>query len=759
MTREKYAIIKTEQIFADMLEVLQMDEVQGTIYDVVFRNEQNGYTVLELEQDKELHTLVGYFSFLNIGETIRAFGKWVQHPDYGNQFKVETYSSVTPATANGIEKYLASGLIPGIGPHTAKKLVEKFGLDTLDIIQYNPDRLTEVEGIGQKKAEKIFEAFQEQKELKDIMIFLEQYGIGPAYAVRIYKTYGADTIKEIKDNPYKLADDVFGIGFKMADKVALSMGISKSSQHRVASGTRYVLNQYHGNGHTFVPQAELVRTASALLEVDETRVEDTIVKLFIEKKLVVENISDIKGVYSVPFFKAESGAAGRLTQLLHYKISPLDVDMDSEIEAVEKAEGIELAEKQRMAVKEALSQGILVITGGPGTGKTTTIKTIINILEKQGLDVLLAAPTGRAAKRMQEATGRDAKTIHRLLEFGYGDNEEEMFFQKNEDSPLECDVIIVDEVSMIDILLMNNLLKAIAEGTRVILVGDVDQLPSVGPGNVLRDIIESGVLPVVRLDEIFRQAESSMIVVNAHKINRGETPVISSKNSDFFLIRQESQEDIVSTIIELCTERLPKYTGLDFYEGIQVLSPMKKGLCGVLNLNQELQKALNPQGRDKAEKPHREAVFRVGDKVMQIKNNYKMKWQSILDFDKEGEGVFNGDLGTIMDMDTEEQYLEVLFDRERMVRYDFSMLDELEHAYALTVHKSQGSEFPVLVMPLTFGPPMLMTRNLLYTGLTRAKSMVVLVGKDRFLQQMIKNNHITTRHSGLKERLGRWNYD
>ena len=735
-----------------------MEEVQGTIYEVVFRNEQNGYTVLELEQDKELLTLVGYFSFINIGETIKAYGKWVQHPDYGNQFKVETYTSVTPATVNGIEKYLASGLIPGIGPHIAKKLVEKFGLDTLDVIQYSPDRLIEVEGIGQKKAEKIFEAFFEQKELKDIMMFLEQYGIGPAYAVRIYKTYGANTINEIKENPYKLADDIFGIGFKMADRVALSMGVSKASEYRTASGTRYVLNQYHGNGHTFVPQEELVRTAAALLEVDETSVEDTILKLFIDKKLVVENVGDIKGVYAVPFFKAESGAARRLMQLLYYKIPPLDVDMDKEISEVERAEGIELAEKQRIAVKEALTQGILVITGGPGTGKTTTIKTIINLFEKQGLEVLLAAPTGRAAKRMQEATGRDAKTIHRLLEFGYGDSDEEMFFQKNEESPLECDVIIVDEVSMIDILLVNNLLKAIAEGTRVILVGDVDQLPSVGPGNVLRDIIESGVLPVVTLDEIFRQAESSMIVVNAHRINRGEAPVVSSKNSDFFLIRQESQESIVSTIIELCTERLPKYTGLDFYDGIQVLSPMKKGLCGVLNLNQELQKALNPKGSNKAEKPHRDTVFRVGDKVMQIKNNYRMKWKSINNSEKEGEGEFNGDLGTIMEIDNEEQNLEVLFDRERLVKYDFTMLDELEHAYALTVHKSQGSEFPVLVMPLTFGPPMLMTRNLLYTGLTRAKSMVVLVGKEKFLQQMIGNNHITTRYSGLRGRLDKLDF-
>lgn len=521
----------------------------------------------------------------------------------------------------------------------------------------------------------------------------------------------------------------------------------------MASGTRYVLNQYHGNGHSFVPQEELVRASAVLLGVDETSVEDTLVKLFIDKKIVIETIGDIRAVYAVPFFKAESGTARRLVQLSYYSIPPLDVDIDEEISAIEKEEGIELAENQRNAVREAASKGILVITGGPGTGKTTTIKTIITLFEKKGLNVLLAAPTGRAAKRMQEATGREARTIHRLLEYGYGESDEEAFFQKNEDSPLECDVIIIDEVSMIDILLMNNLLKAIAEGTRVIFVGDIDQLPSVGPGNVLRDIIESNVLPVVRLNEIFRQAETSMIIVNAHRINRGEPPVISSKNTDFFLIRQEKQEDIVSTIIELCSERLPKFTGMDFYEGIQVLSPMKKGICGVLNLNKELQKSLNPQKNNKNEKPYREAVYRVGDKVMQVKNNYKMKWQSITDFEKEGEGVFNGDLGTIISIDNEEQYIEVIFDNERMVRYDFSMLDELEHAYALTVHKSQGSEFPVLVMPITFGPPMLLTRNLLYTALTRAKSMVVMVGKEKYLAQMINNNHITKRHSGLKGRL------
>ncbi len=730
-----------------------MDEIIGVVLEIVFRNDQNGYTVLELEEAGEMFTVVGCFSYINVGERIKAYGKWIQHPDYGKQFKLENYSIVAPSTLSSIEKYLASGLIAGIGQHTAKKLVEKFGLDTLDIIQYNPDRLTEVEGIGGKKAQKIAEAFQEQKELKDIMLFLEQYGIGPSYAVRIYKAYGQATIAEIKENPYKLADDIFGIGFKMSDRVALTMGISHSSEYRLSSGTKFVLNDFHANGHTYVPEGELVSAASSLLGVGEGLIADIIVKMFIEKKLVVEQLGDIRAVYSVPFFKAEAGVTRRLIQFARGTVPEINIDIDKEITKLEQEEGIGLAENQRLAVKESIQQGILVITGGPGTGKTTTIRTIIRLFEKNDLNIMLAAPTGRAAKRMQEATGRDAKTIHRLLEYGFGDDDEEMFFQKNEDSPLECDAIIVDELSMIDILLMNNLLKAIADGTRVILVGDVDQLPSVGPGNVLRDIIESGVVPVVRLNEIFRQAGESMIVVNAHKINKGELPLLNAKDKDFFFIRQEEQQGIVGTIINLCSERLPNFSGLNFFDGIQVLSPMKKGDCGVINLNNRLQAVLNPPEHKKAEKQYRDVTFRVGDKVMQTKNNYKMKWQSILNLEKEGEGIFNGDMGMIINIDNEELFIEVVFDNDKLVRYDFALLDELELAYALTVHKSQGSEFPILVMPITFGPPMLLTRNLLYTALTRAKQLVVLVGKEKYISQMINNNFITKRYSGLKGRL------
>ncbi|OGO77299.1 MAG: AAA family ATPase [Clostridiales bacterium GWB2_37_7] len=730
-----------------------MDEIQGTIYDVVFRNEQNGYSVIELECERSLITAVGYFAYVNIGETIKLYGTWVQHPDYGRQFKMETYNTVTPSTLYGIEKYLASGLIAGIGPHTAKKIVEKFGMDTFDIIQYYPDRLSEVEGIGSKKAAKIFEAFQEQKELKDIMMFLEQYDISPTYAVKIYKTYGANTIAEIKENPYKLADDIFGIGFKMSDRIALAMGIPMDSEYRISSATKYSLNWFHGNGHTYAPQEELCRITAELLGVEEEVISENIIKLFINKQLVVETLGDMRAVYSTTFYKSEAGVSRRLLQLRLYNPSKLNGDVEEELQKLENSQGITLAENQRTAVKEAMNNGVLVVTGGPGTGKTTTIKTIIDLLERKGMSVLLAAPTGRAAKRMQEATGKEAKTLHRLLEFGYGESDEEMFFQKNEDSPLECDAIIVDEVSMIDIILMNNLLKAVAEGTRLVLVGDVDQLPSVGPGNVLRDIIDSESVPVVRLNEIFRQAQESLIVVNAHKINNGEAPILDQKQKDFFFMKQDEQGAIVSTIVELCRERLPKYYKTSFMEGIQVLSPMKKGPCGIISLNIELQKILNPEAPDKKEKQFRDFTFRVGDKVMQVKNNYKMKWQSIVDFEKEGEGVFNGDIGVIINIETEEQIIEVVYDNEKLVRYDFALLDELELAYALTVHKSQGSEFPILVMPVTFGPKMLLTRNLLYTALTRAKQTVVLVGSEKYVHQMITNNHITKRYSGLKTRL------
>ena len=625
--------------------------------------------------------------------------------------------------------------------------------NSLDIIEYHPQKLIEVPGIGEKRMQKIHEAFLDQRELKEIMLFLEQYNVSPAYAVRIYKSYGKDTIKAIRENPYNLSEEVFGIGFKMADKIALSMGIDPDSEYRIASGTYYVLNRYHQNGHSYIPQNTLMEAASDLLKVPIGSIENIMLQLLMDRKIVVEDMEDIKVVYSIAFYRAEMGVTRRLISLFNYPIDVEEENIDEEISQVEKDEGIDLAENQREAVAEAVRNGVLVITGGPGTGKTTAIKSILRLFEKRGLSILLCAPTGRAAKRMQEATNREAKTIHRLLEYGYGDKEDNMFFQKNDDSPLEADLVIIDEVSMVDILLMNNMLKAIAEGTRLILVGDVDQLPSVGPGTVLKDIIESEKVKVVRLDEIFRQAQESMIVVNAHKINKGEMPTLDSRDKDFFFIRENNPQAILEEIKGLCKERLPKYSGCDFFEGIQVLSPMKKGLCGVVNLNIELQKALNPPNPTKKEKSTRETIFREGDKVMQIKNNYNMQWQSLLDSDSEGEGVFNGDMGIISKIDNEEQFLEVVFDGDRIVRYEPSDLYELQLAYAITVHKSQGSEFPVLVMPILSGPPMLMTRNLLYTALTRAKQMVVLIGREKYIQSMVRNNYVTKRYSGLRYRL------
>ena len=734
-----------------------MEELEGIIHDVVFRNEQNGYTVLEMEVEESLATVVGFFVNVNSGENIKVTGKWVQHPDYGEQFKAESYQVMQPATLLGIERYLASGIVEGIGPHIAKKMVEKYGMETLDIILYDYKKLTKIEGIGEKKAIKIYEAFQEQRDLKEIMIFLEQYGIGPTHAVKIYKTYGANTKNEIKANPYKLVEDIFGISFQMADKVAMSLGISESSEYRISSAVKYILNDFHGYGHTFMPEEKLINAVSQLLEISNPYIEDVLFKMFLDKSIVIEKNREINAVYSMAFYKAESGTAIRLMKLTKYLTPESDDELQAEIKRAEQEEGIELAENQRKAVREAIQNGVLVITGGPGTGKTTAIKTIIRLFTDRGFKVMLAAPTGRAAKRMQEATGKEAKTIHRLLEYGFGSDDQDMFFQKNEDSLLECDVIIVDEVSMMDILLMNSLLKAIAEGTKLILVGDVDQLSSVGPGNVLRDIIESNAISIVRLDEIFRQARQSMIVVNAHKINQGELPVLNEKEKDFFFVRKENQNEIAEAVVDLCRKRLPNYTKTNIFEGIQVISPMKKGMCGIQNLNNELQKQLNPFKAGKEEKKVGDTIYREGDKVMQIKNNYNIRWYVLNDFEKEGLGIFNGDMGMIQKIDNNNGYMDIIFDSEKLVKYDFSMLEELELAYALTVHKSQGSEFSVVVMPITYGPPMLMTRNLLYTALTRAKTLVVLVGSERYLAQMVANNFITKRFSGLLEKLEKYN--
>ncbi|NLV76584.1 MAG: ATP-dependent RecD-like DNA helicase [Tissierellia bacterium] len=723
--------------------------LEGMVEEIIFRNELNSYTVATLDTFDGKATIVGYAPLINVGETVKVEGEWIYHPNYGEQLEITNIWTVTPSTVNGIEKYLSSGLIPHIGPKTAKRIVDRFGLDTLDIIQYNPEKLKEIEGIGDKKLKKIVEAFEEQGEIRDIMVFLQQYDITPNYSIRIYKKYGKDTIKIISQNPYKLSEDIFGIGFKTADKIAQKMGIDKNSPYRIEGGIRYTLMKYAGAGHSYVPKNELIQSTAQLLELEEYLVEGSLQDLAIKGTIHISTIDDQVLIYYTPFHVAENNVSRKIVEISRVELKELDIDLDKAIKAIEGEEGIQFAEKQIEAIKESVENGIVVITGGPGTGKTTTINAIIKIFEDQGLKVHLAAPTGRAAKRMTETTGREAKTIHRLLEYSF--MEEDMAFGLNEDSPLDTDLLIIDEASMIDILLMNNLLKAIMPGTRLILVGDVDQLPSVGAGNVLKDIIESGVVKVVELDEIFRQAEESMIVVNAHRINKGEYPYLNRKGKDFYFIRETNPKIIADTVVELCKDRLPNYYGIDPLKDIQVLSPMKKGDIGINVLNKQLQEALNPKGFGKKEKILGDELFRVGDKVMQIKNNYSTEWEIIKDgvLQEKGEGVFNGDLGFILDIDDEDRVMKILFDDEKEVEYSFNQLDELKLSYATTVHKSQGSEFEVVVMPIYWGPPMLLTRNLLYTAITRAKRLVVLVGEEKYLKSMIRNNRIAKRYSSL----------
>lgn len=724
--------------------------LEGMVEEIIFRNELNSYTVAILDTSDGKATIVGYVPFINIGETVRAEGDWIYHPTYGEQLEIVNISVVTPSTINGIEKYLSSGLIPYIGPKTAKRIVERFGLDSLDIIQYNPEKLKEIDGIGDKKLQKIVEAFEEQGELRDIMVFLQQYDITPNYGIRIYKKYGKDTINIISENPYKLSEDIFGIGFKTADKIARNMGIDINSPYRIEGGIRYTLMKYAGAGHSYVPKDELIQSASELLGLEEDLVEGSLRDLALKGTIHISTIEEEVLIYYTPFHIAENNVSRKLVEISRVELKDLEMDVEKAIRTIEGEDGIQFAEKQIEAIKESMENGMVVITGGPGTGKTTTINAIIKIFEDEGFKVNLAAPTGRAAKRMTETTGREAKTIHRLLEYSFME-EDMMAFGLNEDSPLDTDLLIIDEASMIDILLMNNLLKAIVPGTRLILVGDVDQLPSVGAGNVLKDIIDSGVVKVVELDQIFRQAEESMIVVNAHRINKGEYPYLNEKEKDFYFIREDNPKIIADTIIDLCKDRLPNYYGVDPLKDIQILSPMKKGDVGTNALNKYLQEALNPKYFNKKEKTIGEELFRVGDKVMQIKNNYSTEWEIIKDgiLQEKGEGVFNGDLGFILDIDDDNRIMKILFDDEKEVEYNFNQLDELKLSYATTVHKSQGSEFQVVVMPIYWGPPMLLTRNLLYTAITRAKKLVVLVGEERYLRSMIRNNRIAKRYSSL----------
>lgn len=732
-------------------------EITGTVQDVIYQNSDNGYTIAVLESDDDVVTIVGNMPLVSDGENIAVEGSFIVHKTYGEQFKVENYKLMAPSTESGVIKYLASGLLPGVGEKTAEKIVGVFGTEALDIIQYNPERLSEVEGIGKKKIEKIAESFVEQRELKEVIMYLQNFDINPNLGMKIYKKYGSETIAKVNQNPYRLSEEVYGIGFNLTDRIAQNMGISKDSGYRIKAGIVYALNQSGLDGHSYFPEQELLAKSAEILKLDRELIESGIMELAVSQKIQIEVFDGVRAVYSMIHYNAETGVSKRIVDLSQAETKPLEIDTEEEIERLEVENGMEFAVKQKKAIREAMENGVLVITGGPGTGKTTTINSIIEIFEENEQEVVLAAPTGRAAKRMSEATGREASTIHRLLEYTFGDDSIGMYFGRDDGAPIEADVIIVDEVSMVDIILMNSLLKAITPGTRLIIVGDTDQLPSVGPGNVLKDIIDSKIIPVVKLDEIFRQAKESMIIVNAHRINKGEKPLLNQKGKDFFMIRESDPEQILQTVLELARHRLPKFNGYDSLRDIQVLSCSKKGDVGVNVLNKRLQEVLNPAKHYKPEKQFGETLYRAGDKIMQIKNNYNTKWKRVNGgrVIGEGEGVFNGDMGYIVSMDMEEGELLVVFDDDREVVYKFNQLDEIKHAYATTVHKSQGSEFPVVIMPIYWGPPMLLTRNLLYTGITRAKEMVVLVGMEKYLDYMIGNDKIAERYSGLKKRLDR----
>ena len=732
-----------------------MERLEGMISDIVFKNEDNGYTIAHLANSDNEVVIVGCMPTLSVGESIEVEGKWTNHKTYGTQFEVNKFMPVTPTSLEGIYVYLSSGMIHGIGEKMAKKIVDKFGVSTLDIIQNNPHRLSEVDGIGQKKIDQIVKSYEENRELRNIIIELSPYGITPNYCMKIYKKYKNKAIEVINKNPYKLAEDIRGVGFKIADNIASKIGIEKNSKDRVSQGILYTLNQSLGNGHTYLPENILIQEAIKLLEVKGELVKECILELAYDQKIHIEKKDNQHLIYLIPYYLSENGVCKQIIKLSQHEFKDLNIDIEEEIRVVEKEEGIKLANNQMLAVKEAIEGGVVIITGGPGTGKTTTINTIIKIFENNNQEVVLAAPTGRAAKRMSETSSKEAKTIHRLLEMGYATDSDELQFMKNEEEPIKADVIIIDEVSMVDILLMYSLLRAIKPGTRVILVGDSDQLPSVGAGNVLKDMIDSCVIKVVRLTEIFRQAQESMIVVNAHKINNGQPLHLNSKGKDFFFIRKNTNEEIINEIIGLVSERLPKFYNVDKLKDIQVLSSMRKGDLGVTNLNIELQKHLNKPEKYKVEENFQRRIFRVGDKVMQIKNNYTRKWENE-DKTDSGEGIYNGDIGYVYHIDKDKRIVYIIFDQAKIVSYTYDELDELDHSYCTTIHKSQGSEFPIVVIPITWAPPMLLSRNLLYTAVTRAKKLVVLVGNVKYLEYMIKNNRINNRHSNLSYKLNKF---
>lgn len=732
-----------------------MDSIKGYVEHIVYRNEDNGYTVFHLENDDGEMTCVGNFHYIEEGELLKLDGEYTTHKMYGLQFAVESSEVCEPEDLVSIERYLGSGAIKGVGTALAGRIVRKFKEDTFRIIEEEPERLAEIKGISERKAREIAAQAEEKKDMRQAMIYLQKYGISTTLAAKIYQHYGRNVYRVIEENPYQLADHVSGVGFKTADEIASKVGIHTDSDYRIRSGIFYTLMQSVNEGHIYLRQNVLLYRAGELLGVEIPNMEKYLMDLAMEKKIVMKQAEDGNRIYASRYYYMELNVA-RMLHDLNISCDVAEDHMNRRIQAIEDNTGLHLDEIQRKAVVEAARRGIMVLTGGPGTGKTTTINAMIHFFESEGMDIYLAAPTGRAAKRMTEATGYEAQTIHRLLEVS-GNPEDENIggFQRNAENPLEADVVIIDEMSMVDLPLMYALLGAIMPGTRLILVGDRNQLPSVGPGSVLKDIIDSGCFPVVMLTKIFRQAGESDIVVNAHKINRGEEVVLDNKSRDFFFLKRQDPNMIISNVITLIQKKLPKYVDARPYD-IQVLTPMRKGVLGVERLNRILQEYLNPPEAGKKEKEYSDRIFREGDKVMQIKNNYQLEWEIStrygMTIDK-GLGVFNGDMGIVREINTYEETVTVEYDEKKKVKYPYHLLEELELAYAVTIHKSQGSEYPAVVIPLLQGPRQLYHRNLLYTAVTRARKCVTLVGSDTVFQDMIHNTNEQNRNTSLAERI------
>ena len=734
-------------------------ELKGEIVDIIYKNEVNSYVVANLETETEVFTVVGYLPFVNIGDNLKLEGKFITHQEYGRQFKIETFEKIIPETLDALERYLSNGSIKGIGPVTAHKIIKEFGEETVHVFKFEPQKLSKIKGISSTKAIEIAESFNENFELWQLVGFLDRFNIPVSAAQGIYKKLGENTIGKIQENPYILVDLVRGVDFKQVDKMALDLGMEYTNKERIANGIKYSLEIVTTNGHTCVKKQNLIIFVKELLNISEDLIESEFINLRALDKVIIEKRDDEEWVYLYDFYKAEVNIAERLITLNNSKNIKHISKLNKELKILEEKQDIILSEKQIEAIKEINENNVCIITGGPGTGKTTIIKTVLDLYKNKGKKVVLAAPTGRAAKRMEEATGSEAKTLHRLLEIGKMKEETWIKQSVEEDvTPIDADVIIVDEVSMVDIFLMNYLVKAIYLGTKLVLVGDIDQLPSVGPGSVLKSLINSEKFVTVYLDKIFRQAAKSKIILNAHNVNKGERFISKDLNDkdlkqDFFFINEYNQEKILSNILSLSKDRLKNYGDYEFFKNIQVITPSKKGLIGTRELNKYLQQELNPKTEKKKEKAFGNIIFRQGDRIMQIKNNYDIYWEKHKEQFEYGSGIFNGEFGTIVDFNEEEKQIQVLYDDDKNVWYSYQDIDQIEHAYAITVHKSQGSEFDVVILPIAATAPMLLTRNLLYTAITRARKLLIVISSQNIIDKMIQNYDSKKRNTGLEYKL------